>query len=201
MERYFYKAAVGSEVGKRLVAFVVKCQKAASAADDFVRQCGGKEYIENMLYMAGGVIGIIVPEGSTAFADADVWMTFDVAGVGLCALPNVKEDFNHKAARERDHDAEPLTMAEEIELARVALPIVTVSEFADILSVNNDSKHVVREMPSFFRYLPKQDKDMPEKECWYICTTFECNASELEPIAEKVFYRKRLAALNTGVMK
>lgn len=189
-KKFFYKTDAESQLGKAITAFFEKCNDVTKQAEEFVASCGASEYLESPLGMAGGVSFVIFPDNVTP--DAAVWRKVNINGVGECYDVNVPDDFDPAKVRERDQDAQPLTIAEHIELARIDLPVCSEVELAAMMRpkiIVKDGKvvpQVMTETPSIFH----------SNKCWYIAVPFECEADDLQSIQEKTFYRRRLATLN-----
>lgn len=198
-----YRVGIETPLGMAISAFLDTCMEAEHKAHQWAEKYGATEYLESPLGMAGGVAMLCAPLRGDV--NPDVWRKIDVRGVGECYEPNVPDDFNPKTAIERNHEEEPLTMAEEIELERLALPVASETQLVALLKpkqkiVNGrPMPFVMNETPSLFVFEPNAlsgEKAIALGRQWYIAVPFETEAQGLIEVTQKEFYRRRMTMIN-----
>lgn len=179
--KHFYRTSTDSECGRKLTEFSRRCTAAEMLAESFAKLHGATAYYESPLGMAGGVACFVFdkePDHRLFIPDPDMLEMQKVYGTkDTFYTPNLDTEEGRAIDKERED-----------------LPIVSELELIDILQVkpvtNSAGRQVpmvLNETPIIFMYLGM----------WYVGMKWECECPGLNPITEKEFYRRRLAATNT----
>lgn len=167
--KYYYSATAESETGKRLQEFMNKCAAAEEQARQWAEKIGADHYYESPNGMAGGV-------GAVEFDN-----TLSKAGWEKVVTPDGRILFYP----EPDSD---------IEKEMFALPVVSEMELIGILSFVHDNKKE-GQLP-MYTFGNETPIIFLHHGLWYIEVPYQSADATLTPIEEKVFYRRRLAAVN-----
>lgn len=169
----YYKVNADTEVGKQLQALMDKCDEVSEQARKWAEKHGATSYYESPEGIAGGISALEfetlpLPEG---WEQIELPPSDGRVGVGL-----------------------PVE-GSDLEKDMYALPIVSETEFINILQFKPRMNSKGLKMPfTFGNSTPVCFKHIG---MWYVDMPYECEAEGVKPCAEKEFYRRRMAAMNT----
>ena len=167
----FYKTWADSIVGQQLKALMDKCNEVSEQARLWAERQGATSYIESPEGIAGGIV-LLEFENEIP--------------VGFEPIPLPREGGQGGAL--------PIE-GSELEKEMYALPVVSETEFIRILQFMPRFNSKGKPMPITF------GNTTPVcffyRGWWYMDMPYECEADSLTRMDEKMFYRARMAALNT----
>lgn len=166
---YFYRIAEESEVGKHLQTFVDRCNDVSETARQWVESQGGDTYYESPNGMAGGVSAVV---------------------------------FNNTIAKDGwDKEMAPDGMAyffpkegSDLEKEMYDLPIVSETELIGILSL--EPTKTPSGLPLPFSFGSQTPVLFLYRNHWYVDVPYSSGSHDCEPTTEKIFYRRKMAAIN-----
>lgn len=165
----YYKIHESSETGKNLQSFVDKCNEVSETARQWVEKQGGSSYFESPDGMSGGVSAV---EFENTIAK-EGWERVE-------GLNGVSAFFPVEGS--------------ELEKEMYALPIVSEAELIKILHFLPRMNSKGKAMP--FTFGNTTPVLFVYNGYWYVDVPYECKHEDIEPIAEKEFLRRRMAATN-----
>ena len=180
----FYKISIHTERGKALSEFMRQCREAEKAADEWAQNHHAAEYIEPVHAFAGGVVAVAF-DGYTP--DLSVWRKIETPE-GDTYVPNVPDDFDVQEARQRQQNGGTLTAAEQLELSRMSLPIMSVGHFFDVLPYASDvaQRININSSPMLFQ----------RNSFWYVASPVLLKHNDdVDTISQKTFFRNRLSKI------
>ena len=165
----YYRIGSASETGEFIQSFVEKCNEVSETARRWVEKQGGSSYFESPEGMSGGVSAV---EFENTIAK-DGWERVEGLN-GLTAFFPCE--------------------GSELEKEMYALPIVSEAELIKILHFLPRMNSKGKPMP--FTFGNTTPVLFAYNGYWYVDVPYECKHEDIEPIAEKEFLRRRMAATN-----
>ena len=176
---YYYRAWKNGAVGQGLTALFAKCQEAEQAAMEWVKQFGTEKFYEDPIALVGGVAALVFDNADEV--DTEVWKVIE--GMENTYTLNLPEGFDYTQYKDKDLTDEP--KAVQLEMQRVALPLVGEAMFLDVVMPKVVlSPRTGKPLPIVMNKTPLWFKG--EDGFWYIGVPFEL-AADVTPVLYNTF--------------